>query len=47
VYKRQVYYRETEPLLECYQAKGLLKNIDGEGSIEAIFEEVKAVLGGI
>ncbi|MFY9422959.1 MAG: adenylate kinase [Bacilli bacterium] len=42
-----VYYRETEPLLECYQAKGLLKNIDGEGSIEAIFEEVKAVLGGI
>lgn len=39
-----VYYRQTEPLLEYYKAKGLLKNINGEGSIDAIFEEVKAFL---
>ncbi|HEY8396030.1 MAG TPA: adenylate kinase [Bacilli bacterium] len=42
-----VYYRQTEPLLAYYEAKGLLKNIDGEGSIESIFEEIKAILGGI
>lgn len=42
-----VYYRQTEPLLSYYREKGLLRNIDGEGSIEAIFNEIKAILGGI
>jgi adenylate kinase family enzyme len=38
--KRNLYF----PII---RKKGLLKNIDGEGSIEAIFAEIKAILGGI
>jgi adenylate kinase len=41
----EVYERETRPLVEHYRKKGLLKNIEGVGSIEDIYRELeKAVL---
>ena len=45
--QRLLAYREqTEPLLEYYRKQGLLKTIDGVGSIEEIFQRAEAVLDG-
>ena len=46
--QRLVAYREqTKPLLEYYGRDGLLKSIDGMGTVEEIFERVKTVLDPI
>jgi adenylate kinase len=43
--QRLVAYRQqTEPLLEYYEKSGLLKSVDGLGTIDEIFERIKAVL---
>lgn len=43
--QRLVAYREqTEPLLQYYQKQGLLKSIDGLGTIDEIFQRAEAVL---
>jgi adenylate kinase len=43
--QRLVAYRQqTEPLLEYYTRRGLLKSIDGMGTVDEIFERAKAVL---
>jgi adenylate kinase len=38
------YRRQTEPLLAYYSQKGLLKTIDGLGTVEEIFDRAKSVL---
>jgi adenylate kinase len=38
------YRRQTEPLLEYYEKAGLLKRVDGLGSVDEIFDRIKAVL---
>jgi adenylate kinase len=38
------YRKQTEPLLAYYTQKGLLKTIDGMGTVEEIFGRVKTVL---
>ncbi len=40
----QVYQEETEPVLEFYRKKGILKEVDGVGSIEEVYERVKSLL---
>jgi adenylate kinase len=35
-----LFHRFTEPVLEYYKGKGILVEIDGEQSIEKIFEEI-------
>jgi adenylate kinase len=40
-----VYTSQTKPLLSYYEAEGLLKNVDGMGDIDAIFEKIKKSLG--
>lgn len=35
-----LYHKETEPILDFYRKKGILIEIDGERSIEAIFEDM-------
>ena len=40
-----VYESQTKPLIDYYQGKGLLRPIDGVGSIKDIFGRIKAVLG--
>jgi adenylate kinase len=38
------YRKQTEPLLDYYTKKGLLKTIDGLGTVEEIFGRVQTVL---
>jgi adenylate kinase len=38
------YRKQTEPLLDYYTKKGLLKTIDGLGTVEEIFGRAQAVL---
>lgn len=42
-----IYEKSTKPLLEYYNNKGLLVNINGDGKINEIFQEIKKVLGGM
>jgi adenylate kinase len=41
------YRKQTEPLLDYYQKTGLLKTVDGLGTVDEIFDRVKTVLDGI
>lgn len=44
--QRLVAYREqTEPLLQYYGKRDLLRGIDGVGTVDEIFERAKVVLG--
>ena len=40
----KTYYELTEPLVEYYKKEGLLKEIDGTGSPEKIYTEIKQTL---
>ena len=41
------YHELTEPLVRYYQKKGILKAIDGAGSPENIYAEIKQTLNGV
>ncbi len=36
----QVYYNQTEPVLEYFTKKGMVKEIDGTGTIDEVFERI-------
>ena len=38
------YYKQTAPLIGYYHAKGLLKSVDGLGSIDAVSADIAAIL---
>jgi len=38
------YYKKTSPLIGYYYAKGMLKGVDGLGTIEGVAADIKAVL---
>ncbi len=40
-----VYEKNTSPLVEYYRGQGLLKVIDGDASIDEVFERTKEALG--
>jgi len=40
-----VYFKETYPLIEYYQKKGILKNISGKGSPDEVFNRIVALIG--
>jgi adenylate kinase len=40
-----VYERQTAPLIKYYEAKGLLRHIDGTHDVDDVFAEIVAVLG--
>jgi adenylate kinase len=42
--RMEVYERQTAPLLDLYQAKGLLRSIDAVGSPDDVFRRVTAAL---
>jgi len=46
VTRLEVYTNQTKPLLEYYEKQNLVKEVNGLGDIDAIFEEIKKVLGG-
>ena len=41
----EVYHRETEPLKAFYEARGKLKSVDNQPSIEATTAEIEKALG--
>ncbi len=41
------YRKQTEPLLDYYTKRGLLKSIDGLGTVEEIFDRAQAVLNQV
>lgn len=46
--QRLVAYRnQTEPLLTYYRGQGLLRTVDGLGSVDDVFDRLKAVLDGV
>jgi adenylate kinase len=42
----QVYREQTAPLVDYYQDRGLLKTVDAEGSIEAVYERLVSAVEG-
>jgi len=40
----EVYNNQTKPLIEFYEKKGLLRRIDGTGSIQDIFNRIVQLL---
>jgi adenylate kinase len=40
-----VYEKSTAPLIEYYNGKGILKSVNGTGSIDDIFNKVCSILG--
>ena len=40
-----VYYEKTKPVLDYYEAQNIVKNVDGIGEINEIFEKLKKELG--
>ena len=41
----KLYHRETEPLVEYYGARGIVKKVDGSGSIKGVTAAVLQSLG--
>lgn len=41
----RVYHRETEPLVDYYDARGLLRRVDGAQEPDAVHDEVRTALG--
>lgn len=42
-----VYYKETQPVLDYYKKQGIVKEINGMGSIDEIFNRITKVLDKI
>jgi adenylate kinase len=40
----ETYRRQTEPLIDYYGRKGLLRSVDGEGTPEDVFQRILAAL---
>ncbi len=42
----EVYHKQTAPLIDFYSQKGLLRRVDGTGSIQDIFAEIVKIVEG-
>jgi adenylate kinase len=42
----EVYMKQTKPLLDFYEEKGYLKNIDGDQEIDKVFSDLQSLFGG-
>lgn len=40
-----VYHKQTQPLIDFYQAKGILKEVDGTVDMKEVFAAIVAILG--
>ena len=41
----QVYHKQTQPLIEFYTAKGVMKAVDGTMDMHDVFNEIVSILG--
>ena len=44
-HRLEVYRQQTEPLIAYYRERGLLQSVEAAGTVEAIAERIRAVLG--
>ncbi|CAG9622200.1 adenylate kinase [Sutcliffiella rhizosphaerae] len=42
----EVNVKQSKPLLDFYESKGYLRNIDGQQAIDKVFADIKELLGG-
>ena len=42
----KVYHEQTQPLIDYYSGQGVLKTVDGTGSLEQVFADITAILEG-
>jgi adenylate kinase len=42
----EVYQRQTEPVIAYYRQQGLLQEVNGWGSVEEVYDNIKRALGG-
>ena len=40
-----VYHEQTQPLIDYYNAKGILKSVDGTKDMQDVFSEITGILG--
>ena len=40
-----VYHNQTQPLIDYYEKQSILKTVDGTKSMEAVFDDITAILG--
>ena len=40
-----VYHEQTQPLIDYYDGKGIVKNIDGTKDLDAVFADIVEILG--
>ncbi|QGN58209.1 adenylate kinase [Nostocoides sp. HKS02] len=45
--RQAIYRRETAPLTELYAARGLLRQVDGMGSVDEVFSRISEALEGV
>ncbi len=45
--RQAIYRRETAPLTEIYAARGLLRQVDGMGTVDEVFDHVASALEGV
>ena len=43
----RVYHESTEPVVEYYRDAGVLEEVDGEGSPDEVWEELKTTIDGV
>ena len=41
----KVYHEQTQPLIDFYTGKGVLKTVDGTQPMEKVFEDITSILG--
>ncbi|HDM32251.1 MAG TPA: adenylate kinase, partial [Deltaproteobacteria bacterium] len=41
----KTYHAQTEPIIDFYSKKGLVRKIDGTGSMKEVEEEIKREIG--
>ncbi|MBP3421583.1 MAG: adenylate kinase [Lachnospiraceae bacterium] len=41
----EIYHEQTQPLIEFYEAKGVLKNVDGTVDMKDVFAAIVSILG--
>ena len=44
-HRLEVYRQQTEPLIAYYRERGLVQSVEAAGTVEAIAERIRAVLG--
>ncbi len=40
-----VYHKQTQPLIDFYSGKGILKSVDGTKDMKEVFEAIVEILG--